>query len=106
MYDVIYEEGRSILRATDQRLTLNKVEEKEICAGTTYHLSAGLFHELEPLVAPALTIVLTNERGVHPITIGPEDADSVLVSKRAAISSPLIKTPTIGCLGLEAAMFN
>jgi hypothetical protein len=100
VYQVAYEDGRSILRKTGVVVLLEKNRQDIFPAGTTYFVQAGELHMAEIHECEvAISLVLTNEKGGEPITIGPRDGPIELVAARSLLSDRSLVE-----LGLRAAL--
>lgn len=100
LYDVTYDEGKSVIAKTDKRGRLVLKGAERFNVGTTYELSAGQLHFAERTdSAFAITLALTRTRLCCATTVGPQDGDFQLQASRLRLDyRPLCE------LGLEAAL--
>jgi len=99
VYTVAYEAGESLLRRTDQVVRLRELTDEVFTAGATYRVAAGQLHaSVLDECETAVTLVLTQNRGRLPITIGPRDGPLDLRASRRPLSGLSFRE-----LGLPAA---
>ena len=98
VYSVGYERGRSTLVASDRVTYLEAVSSESYVGGQAYSLPAKVLHRLECVSAEAVTLVLTKDRGLEPVTVGPLNGPDELLTER-----PIVLDPTGAALTLAGS---
>lgn len=100
VYRVTYEDGRSALAHSGERVRVEPVDDERFAQGDTYTLPAGQLHEANREGCDtAITLVLTTAKTASPVTIGPWDGEVQLNAPRLRLDDR-----TLGELGLSKAL--
>lgn len=101
-YRVEYSDHLSNLSKTQERLTLQIVDERVYRTGTSYSINAFDLHDAEMVEGvSAVTLVLTTHVGGTPRTVGPWNGQQTLSAIRAVVGrKPLRDFGLAGALNL------
>ncbi|MCA3149563.1 MAG: hypothetical protein ING77_00075 [Rhodocyclaceae bacterium] len=101
-YRVEYGDQLSELSKTQERFTLQLVDEQVYRAGTSYSVNAFDLHDAEMVEGiSAVTLVLTTHVGGNPRTVGPWNGQQTLSAIRAVVGlKPLRDFGLAGALNL------
>jgi hypothetical protein len=99
IYHVDYDENTSILKNSGNFVNLVQLKEEIVSANQSYRVRAGELHRSDLFECScAVTLVLTEDRGGTPITIGPRNGPPRLVFDRTELPGPPLANGGLGRL--------
>lgn len=101
IYNVVYESDSSRLSASGTTISLKVTRERTIAAGESYELPAGVLHLLQATMDRSVTLVLTQDRLLAPIAIGPSLGPTHLEACRTEVQLDDRAMTVASCNGIS-----